>query len=198
MALKKFNITLVPIWVSRENELISWADKGSRDFRSDDYSLDCVTMSNLESQFGKFSVDCMANSANAICRKFFSRFSSPGSSGINFFAQTLSQKDFHFCFPPIKHLALFKVAGILVIPVWPRSQIFSWFFPDGAHAPVWALSLEILDPSFSSGQSVGPCFKGVQSFKIVALEFNFQNNFLSFAPKVRPDFYLKKGCVDCL
>ena len=47
LALRKFNITLVPIWVSRENELISWADKGSRDFRSDDYSLDCVTMSNL-------------------------------------------------------------------------------------------------------------------------------------------------------
>ena len=157
-------------------------DKGSRDFRSDDYYLDFVTVSILEF-----------------------KFPSPGSSGIDFFAQTLSQKELHFCFPPvrravdaIKHLALFKVAGILVIPVWPRSQIFSWFFPDGAHAPVWALSLEILDPSFSSGQSVGPCFKGVQSFKTVALEFNFQNNFLSFAPKVRSDFCLRKGCVDCL
>ena len=72
------------------------------------------------------------------------------------------------------------------------------FFPDGAHTPVWVLSLEFLDPSFQSGQSVGSCFKGVQSFKTVALEFNFQNNFLSFAPKVRPDFCLRKGCLDCL
>ena len=164
LALKKFNITLVPIWVSRENELISWADKGSRDFRSDNYSLDCVTMSNLESQFGKFSVDCMANSANAICRKFFSRFPSPGSSGIDFFAQTLSQKELHFCFPPvrravdaIKHLALFKVAGILVIPVWPRSQIFSSSFQILLMPQFRALSLKILDPSFSSGQSEGLC-----------------------------------------
>ena len=82
LALKKFNITLVPIWVSRENDLISWADKGSRDFRSYDYSLDPVTVSTLESKFGKFSVDYMANSANAICRKFFSRFSSPGTSAL--------------------------------------------------------------------------------------------------------------------
>ena len=118
-------------------------DKGSRDFRSDDYSLDLVTVSTLESKFGKFSVDCMANSTNAIYGKILSRFPSPGSSGIDFFAQTLSQKEFHFCFPlvrravdAIKHLALFKVAGILVIPVWPRSQIFSRLFPDFAHAPV--------------------------------------------------------------
>ena len=41
LALRKFNITLIPIWVSRENELISRADKGPRDFKSDDYSLDC-------------------------------------------------------------------------------------------------------------------------------------------------------------
>ena len=120
--------------------------------------------------------------------------------GLIFFAQTLRQEDFHFCFPPvrkavdaIKHLALFKVAGILVIPVWPRSQIFNYFFPDGAHTPDWVLSLEFLNPSFSPGQSVGPCFKGVQSFKTVALEFNFQNNFLSFAPKVGLDFCLKNG-----
>ena len=205
LALRKFNIVLVPIWVSRDNEIISWADKGSRDFRSDDYSLDPVTMGTLESKFGKFTVDCMANSANAICSKFFSRFSSPGSAGIDFFAQTLDQKDFHFCFPPVRkavdalrHLALFKVAGVLVIPVWPRSQIFSHFFPDGTHTPLWVTSLEFLDPSFSSGQSVGPCFKGVQSFKTVALKFNFLNDCLSFTPKIRPDFCLKQGCEACL
>ena len=136
---------------------------------------------------------------------FLSRYSSPRTSGIDFFEQTLCQKDYYFCFPPVRravdaiqHLALFKVSGILVIPVWPRSQIFSWFFPDGVHTPEWVLSLEFLDPSFKSGQSVGCCFKGLQSFKTVALEFNFHNNFLSFDPKVHPAFCLKKGCDDCL
>ena len=147
----------------------------------------------------------MANSANAVCSKFFSRYSSPGSSGVNFFAQTLSQDDYFFCFPPVRkavdailHLATFKVSGILVIPVWPRSQIFSWFFPDGVHASMWVLSLDIIDPSFRSSQFVGCCFKGLQSFKTVALEFNFQNNFVSFDPKVHPTFCLREGCSECL
>ena len=71
LALRKFHILLVPIWVSRENEIISWADWGSRDFRSDDYSLDPVTMNSLTGKFGTFTVDCMDNSANAICRIYF-------------------------------------------------------------------------------------------------------------------------------
>ena len=143
LALRKYRILLVPTWISRENDIISWADWGSRDFRSDDYSLDPVTMNTLSAKFGKFTVDCMANSANTVCSKFFSRYSSPGTSGVNFFAQTLSQDDYFFCFPPVRkavdailHLATLKVSGILVISVWPRSQIFSWFFPDGVHAYV--------------------------------------------------------------
>ena len=60
------------------------------------------------------------------------------------------------------------------------------------------ISLEFLDPYFSSGQSVGPCFKGVQSFKTVALKFNFLNDCLSFVPKIRPNFCLKQGCEACL
>ena len=97
---------------------------GSRDFRSDDYSLDPVTLDELESRFGKFDVDCMANAADAITVKFFSGYSSVGSSGVNFFAQSLSVGDIHYCFPPVRraidaiyHLERFKVAGILIIPV---------------------------------------------------------------------------------
>ena len=41
-SLRKYHILLVPTWISRENDIISWADSGSRDFRSDDYSLDPV------------------------------------------------------------------------------------------------------------------------------------------------------------
>ena len=80
LSLRKYNITLIPIWVSREHEIITWADLGSRDFCSDDYSLDPVTFTSLESTYGKFTVDAMANSANSVCDKFFSRYSSPGTS----------------------------------------------------------------------------------------------------------------------
>ena len=43
LALRKHNIVLNPIWISRESEVIQWVDSGSRDFRSDDYSLDPVS-----------------------------------------------------------------------------------------------------------------------------------------------------------
>jgi hypothetical protein len=162
-------------------------------------------MNTLSGKFGKFSVDCMANSANAICSKFYSRYSSPGTSGVNFFAQTLSQQDYHYCFPPVRkavdailHLEKFKVSGILVIPIWPRSQIFSWFFPDGVHASSWVLTLDLINPSFISSQSVGCCFKGLQTFNTAVLEFNFQNSFVSFDSKIHPDFCLRKGCSECL
>jgi hypothetical protein len=53
-------------------------------------------MNSLSGRFGRFTVDCMANSANAICSKFFSRYSSPGTYGVNVLAQLLSQKDDFF------------------------------------------------------------------------------------------------------
>jgi hypothetical protein len=42
-------------------------------------------MNTLSGKLGKFSVDCMAISANAICGMFYSRYSSPGTSGVKFF-----------------------------------------------------------------------------------------------------------------
>ena len=100
LALRMHNIVLTPIWISRESEIIMWADSGSRDFRSDDYSLDPVSCQSVEQRFGKFTVDCMASAPNAVCKKFFSRYSSSGSSGVNFFGQVLTLEDFHYVFAP--------------------------------------------------------------------------------------------------
>ena len=101
LSLLAFNIKLVPVWVTRDSQIIQWADSGSRDFRSDDYSLDPVSFELLKATFGVFTVDSMANSANSVCGKFYSRFSSVGTSGVNFFAQTLTMVDFYYCFPPV-------------------------------------------------------------------------------------------------
>ena len=54
-------------------------DKGSRDFRSDDYSLDFVTVSILEF-----------------------KFPSPGFSGIDFFARTFESEGNSFLFSSCK------------------------------------------------------------------------------------------------
>ena len=73
LTLRRFRITLIPVWVSRDSDIITRADLGSRDFRSDDYSLDQVTFNDLKSRFGPFQVDCMANSANSVAPKFLNR-----------------------------------------------------------------------------------------------------------------------------
>ena len=93
LSLSDFNIKLLPVWVSRDSEIIQWADSGSRD---------PVSFELLKATFGVFTVDSMANSANSVCEKFYSRFSSVGSSAVNFFAQTLNMVDFFYCFPPVK------------------------------------------------------------------------------------------------
>ena len=204
LSLSDFNIKLLPVWVSRDSEIIQWADSGSRDFRSDDYSLDPVSFELLKATFGVFTVDSMANSANSVCEKFYSRFSSVGSSGVNFFAQTLNMVDFFYCFPPVKqsvnalrHFSYFKASGVLVIPVWPRSSFFSWFFPDGNHAALWCLKMLKISPCFVSSWSVGPVFKGKKDFDTVALEFDFQVCHLKRSPNFHVDFCLLGGCSKC-
>ena len=177
---------------------------GSRDFRSDDYSLDPVTFNDIKSHFGPFHIDYMANTANTVCVKFFSRYFSVGTSGINFFAQSLNIGENHFCFPPVKravdavcHLEKFKVRGILIIPVWPRSQIYHFFFPDGIHAADWVETLEFINPCYESSFYVGECFKGYQKFTTVAIGFNFQKRSLTFSPSVNRSFCLRSGFHLC-
>ena len=205
LTLRKYRITLIPVWKSRDSDIITRANMGSRDFRSDDYSLDPVTFDFLKSKFGPFDVDCMANSANAVVQKFFSRYFSIGTSGINFFAQSLDKEENHFCFPPVKravdaiqHLERFGTRGLLVIPVWPRSQIYSYFFPDGVHAADWVTTLDFINPRFISNINVGECFKGYQEFKTVALGFDFRRRGLSFTPSFSRFLCLKSGCYLCV
>ena len=74
-----------PVWVSREDGMIKYADLGSRDFHADDVSIDAETFRNAEEFFGTFTVDGFASAGNAKCAKFFSKFDVPGSSGMDFF-----------------------------------------------------------------------------------------------------------------
>jgi hypothetical protein len=205
LKLRLFDIVLYPIWISRDSEIISWADSGSRDFHSDDYSLDSATFDLLCKTFKSFTCDAMASAPNAVCSKFFSRYSSMGSSGVDFFAQKLDAEDFYYVFPPIgkaiqavKHLANYAVSGVVVIPVWPMSAWFNFFFPDGRHAANWVKTLLLIDPFYSSGFRVGTVFKGRKSFPTCVLEFDFaqidrfENNSINL-----PSYCLRKGCKYC-
>ena len=76
----------------------------------------------------------------------------------------------------IKHLAKFKCSGNLIIPVWPRSWIFSYL---GTHCGGWVKTQELISSVFSSGPRVGHVFKGLRDFKTAVLQFDFQNQYLT-------------------
>ena len=128
--LRKYFIRLHPIWVSRDNVEIKLAYLGSPEIRSDDYSFAQVCLAKLLVNFPPVTIDAMASSSNTICSKFFSKYQSLNSLGVDFFSQSLDKNEFYFIFPPVSmavstlsFLESQKVEGILIIPIiWPTSS----------------------------------------------------------------------------
>ena len=60
-------IKLIPRWVYRENSIIKLAVIGSRENRSDDYSLASECLVSVLAKFPPVSVDSMASSTNTVC-----------------------------------------------------------------------------------------------------------------------------------
>ena len=51
LALRRYGITVEAVWRSREDGLIQWADRGSRDFHQDNVLLDFETMQGRNCSF---------------------------------------------------------------------------------------------------------------------------------------------------
>ena len=87
---------------------------------------------------GKFFVCGFASGSNSKCARFFPKRFTLGTGGVDFFMQELSSEDFFWLFLPVnllcktvEHLALFRTSGVLLLPVWPKSSFFSYFFSRG-------------------------------------------------------------------
>ena len=87
LALRGAGIMMEAVWLSRQDGIIEFADRGSRDYHPDDVLLDYDSMSKILNEFGAFSVDTFATASNKRGEKFFSRLDVPGSAGCNFFHQ---------------------------------------------------------------------------------------------------------------
>ena len=72
LSLRKNVIKLMPHWVSSENSISKLADEGSRENRSDDYSLTSECLVSVLANFTPLSVDSMASNTNTVCQRFFS------------------------------------------------------------------------------------------------------------------------------
>ena len=82
-----------------------------------------------------FSVYGFASGSNSKCARFFSKMFTPVTGGVDFFMQKISSEAFFWLFPLVnlickivEHLALLIATGVLLLPVWPKSTFFSYFF----------------------------------------------------------------------
>ena len=204
LSVRKFYIKLVPVWISRDDHVIELCDRGSREYRSDDYSLTSVCIANILSNFPKVTFDGMASSTNAIVSKFYSRYPSLNSCGVDFFSQKLDYSEFFYLFPPVslcvnvtRYLASQEARGILIIPLWPFSVWFNFFFSDGAHCSSWVQKMFVFSPNFIPNLNSPSCFAEVVTFQAVALQFDFRKVQLCWDSIVSSDFCIYKGCNLC-
>ena len=207
LALRGWGIHMEALWRSRDEGVIRVADLGSRDYHHDDISFDFQTFSMVVERFGEFDVDCFAASHNKKAVRFFSRLEVLGSAGTDFFLQSLHQGDNHWVFPPpgklceaALHLEEQGVAGVMVVPVWPSSSFFSFFWPDGRHCAGWVVDMMLVRPAYVCGPHVKlGAFRARGSFFTAVLKVDFvrySGEGFHVARCCR-HLCLKGGCVGC-
>ena len=144
-------------------------------------SLDFETMLDIVGVFGDFDVDTFASAANSKGKRFFSRLDVPGSAGVDFFHQTLDERESNFCFPPpsklvaaLEHFRGQGVAAVMVVPVWPASS-YNIFWPDGVHAAVFVSGMLIVQPYFVCGPLVnGNGMRGRKTYRTAVMKVDFR------------------------
>lgn len=173
------NIVLNPEWLSRsENKL---ADKISRYQDYDDWSIDEISFSVIDSLWGPHTVDRFASPQNKKVATFNSRFWCKGTSGVDAFCQDWSRDNNYIC-PPvclisqvIKRMASSMATATLVVPRWPSSYFWPIVCPDGSHLDLHVHDWRLLNVSFSpSSLGVANVFHENPSFLTLALRFDYK------------------------
>ena len=103
------------------------ADYYSKIVDFDDWCASNDYFRAIDSRWGPFTVDCFASYANTKLPRFYSRFCSPNTLGVD--ARSHSwQSENCWLVPPvclvaqvIEHVKLCKCVGALVVPYWPRA-----------------------------------------------------------------------------
>jgi hypothetical protein len=206
LSLREHGITMESAWLSREDGIIKLADYGSRDYHADDISVDFDTFTEVVGKFGWFDIDCFASSSNKKATRYFSRYDVLGSSGVDFFLQKLRQEDNHWLFPPLGllckavwHLQGEGVTGVILVPVWPASSFFTFFWPDGRHAADWVEEVLLVKPHFICSPLVtSRAMRGRRPFQTAVMKVDFTGRARSGWSDLRPSLCLLGGCSKCI
>ncbi|CAG2235577.1 unnamed protein product [Mytilus edulis] len=121
------NIVLEVEWIPRNEN--TCADALSKIFDFDDWGVSQNIFNFFNSLWGPFTCDTFADDRNKKLAVFFSKFFTPGTSGVDAFAYDWSKFN-NWVVPPvnlitraINHMQMCKAKGVLVVPKW-KSAIF--------------------------------------------------------------------------
>ena len=204
LSLRNHVIKLISFWVTRENQYIKLADLGSRENRSDDYSLTSDCLKSVLIHFPPITFDAMASSTNTVCQRFYSKLPSLNLCGIDIFSQSLDCAEFFFVFPPVslgvqvlRFLESQKCKGLFIIPLWPTSVWFNALFFDGRHCYNWVQKLLIFTPNFKFNVNSPSCFAEFVTFTCAAMHFDFSKTKMGERVVTSRDLCLLGGCDLC-
>ena len=171
-----YDIRLVPKWVPREKNTV--ADAISKSSDTDDWSIDNATFAMLNRLYGPFTVDRFADDLNKKVVRFNSKFHCPGTEAVDAFTETWSGDNNWLC-PPIsligsviRHLALCRASGTLLVPVWPSAYFWVLIYPNGLQMANFVKSYRVVDPFYRSTGN-NRVFVGRPKFKAIALKCVF-------------------------
>ncbi len=138
----KLQLTIIPVWTSREHYRVYLADLGSKlNQSSDEWGANRYCLMEIFSTMNFMpDVDCFATSESTICPKFFAKCPQVGDCSVNFFAQDLVPNIKYFVCPPVKYTARAflrfvshkNLSALFIVPLW-KSSIFWPVIHDGQY-----------------------------------------------------------------
>ena len=130
---KKLNVKIIPIHLLRDDPRIKIADDGSKTIDTDDWRVDHETFQRNNKRFD-FTIDLFASNRNSQCKRFYSNFYCPNTSGVDAFSHSWDDDIAWIC-PPIKEaikaikkLKESRMKGMLFVPEWKTADYWTEIF----------------------------------------------------------------------
>ena len=178
------NIRIYPAWIPRDQNSI--ADKISKDFDTDDWSIDNETFNYIENKFGSFTIDRFADNNNRKTERFNSKAFCLNTESVNSFTCEWGN-EYNWLCPPIyligkaiRHLCNCKGKGVLFVPMRKSAYFWPLLTDDGKTFKQFVKHFLVLDPYFFNNTTAKSVFEGFAKFYSLALllDFTLLENYL--------------------
>lgn len=154
-------------------------------FDFDDWSVSDVVFNFFSQKWGPFDIDLFADCKNNKVNKFFSKFWTPGTSGVDAFAfdwklyNSWIVPPVHLIADTIRHLELCTAQGTLVVPKWTSAHFWPLLVNSDGKFKTFVIDyVEYVKPRifFIAGSHKESAFAGVKFLSnVLVLNINFKS-----------------------